>query len=78
MSLKKEAKKVAQIADRDPMKMLHKWGVRSKHAYMLGLVALSLSVLTSIFMSSDSRRARVGAVLAPTLIAIGIGLKAEE
>lgn len=78
MSVNKQAKKAAQIADKDPMQMLHRWGVRSRHAYMLGLLALGLSVVTSIFMSRDSRRARVGAVLAPTLIAVGLGLKAEE
>lgn len=78
MSLNKEAKRAAQLADKDPMKMLHQWGVRSRHAYMLGLAALALAAITSIFMSSDTRRARVGTVLAPTLIAIGLGLKHEE
>ena len=75
MSMKKKA---TSAAEADPMKMLQKWGVRSRHAYMLGVVTLGLSVITSIFMSSDSRRARVGTILAPTLIAIGLGLKNEE
>lgn len=76
--MSKKSKKVAEMADMNPMRTLHNWGVRSRHAYTLGFVAIGLSVLTAIFMSSDSRRARVGAMLAPTLIAIGIGLREQE
>lgn len=78
MSIKQDVKKAAKATDWNPMKTLYGWGVRSSHAYTLGLVALGLSVVTSIFMSSDSRRARIGAVLAPTLLTIGLGLKNEE
>jgi len=60
------------------VKMLHRWGIRSRHAYPAGVVARGLSVIISIFMSSESRGARVGAVLAPTLLIIGLGLKPEE
>lgn len=78
MSIKQDVKKAAKTADWNPMKALHGWGVRSSHAYTAGLIALGVSVVTSLFMSSDSRRARIGAVLAPTLLAIGLGLKEEE
>lgn len=78
MSIKQDVKKAAKAADWNPMKTLHGWGVRSSHAYALGLIALGLSVVTSVFMSSDSRRARIGAVLAPTLLTIGLRLKNEE
>ncbi len=76
--MKQNAKKAVQAADWNPMKMLNQWGVRSSHAYLAGLLALGIAVVTSLFMSSDSRRARVGAILAPTLFAIGLGLKDEE
>lgn len=78
MSMKQEVKKVAKAANYDPMKKLASWGVRSSHAYTAGLVMLGLSIVTSLFMSSDSRRARIGAVLAPTCFTIGLGLKDEE
>lgn len=78
MSVKRDIKKAAKAADWNPMQTLQGWGVRSSHAYALGLIALGLSVITSLFMSSDSRRARIGAVMAPTLFAIGLGLKHEE
>ncbi len=78
MNTKREMKKVMQAADWDPMKKLSDAGVRSSHAYTAGLVVLGLSIVTSLFMSSDSRRARIAAVLAPTLFTLGLGLKHEE
>lgn len=78
MGMKRRARKAAQQVELDPMEMLRGWGVRSTHAYLAGLVVLVLWAFTSIFMSSDSRRARLGAVLAPTLIGLGVGLEHGE
>ncbi|XPP27196.1 MAG: hypothetical protein ACNYNX_03170 [Leucobacter sp.] len=78
MDTKKQLKKAAEATAWNPMRKLHDWGVRSSHAYSLGLLALGVCLVSSIFMSRESRRARVGAVLAPTLLVIGLGLKHEE
>ena len=78
MNTKQDVKKAAKAVDWNPMRTLHSWGVRSSHAYAAGAIALGVSVMTSLFMSSDSRRARIGAVLAPTLFTIGLGLENEE
>lgn len=61
-----------------PMRTLHGLGIRSNHAYTAGAVVLGLTILTTLFMSPESRRARLGSVLAPTLFVVGLGLKAEE
>lgn len=78
MGKKRAMKKAASAADWNPMNSLASWGIRSSHAYALGLIILGLSVITTLFKKKDSRRARLGAILAPTLFTIGLGLKDEE
>ena len=78
MSIEKNVKKAAKATDWNPMKVLNRWGVRSSHAYTLGLISLLLTLLSCLFMGRDSRRSRFAGVLTPTLFAIGLGLKEEE
>lgn len=44
----KDAKKAAERG-RHPMKALHRWGVRSDHAYLAGFAAAGLALVGSAF-----------------------------
>ncbi|MEU8244942.1 hypothetical protein [Nonomuraea sp. NPDC048916] len=68
------------------IKMLHKMGVKSNHAYLAGTASIGLSV-ASWLMSKKSERGgldradRLGIFIgewAPTFFALGVALRIEE
>lgn len=85
MSTRKQIKKAAEATAWNPMKTLNAWGVRSSHAYSLGLLSVGVSFLTWVLSrgkgdekpQSDRWRLFIGE-WAPTLFALGVGLKIEE
>ncbi|WP_336991210.1 hypothetical protein [Leucobacter sp. VD1] len=85
MSTRKQIKKAAEATAWNPMKTLNAWGVRSSHAYSLGLLSVGVSFLTWVLSRGKGdekpQSDRWGLFIgewAPTLFALGVGLKIEE
>ena len=79
MDARKQVKKAADATEWNPMRMLGKWGVRSSHLYCLGGIAAGFSLLRWLFSGGDGERRELHVgTCAPTLIALGVGLKMEE
>ncbi|MBN9613449.1 MAG: hypothetical protein J0H64_08340 [Actinobacteria bacterium] len=84
----KDAKKAAERATKEgrrPMRMLHRWGVRSDHAYMAGFIAIGLALVLRLVSRSHREKSEhepgwSGAVgkAAPLFFLIGLGLDREE
>lgn len=84
----KDARKAAEHATdagRKPMRMLHRWGVRSDHAYLAGFVAVGLAVVLRLFSGSRHETHEGGSgwsgffgKTAPLLFLVGLGLDREE
>lgn len=82
---KKQVKKAAEATSWNPMRLLNKWGVRSSHAYSLGLASVALSLVTWLLSrgkgDAKAQSDRWGLFVgewAPTFFALGVGLKMEE
>lgn len=80
----KDAKKAAKEV-KDPLRTLHRWGVRSNHAYLAAFAALGLAVILGIFSGkardAGSRASGLGGLLGsavPLLMLLGLGLSREE
>lgn len=85
MKTKKEVEKLAEATSWNPLKMLGRWGIRSSHAYSLGALSIGLSLVSWLFSrgndDSKPQSDRWGLFFgewAPTLFALGVGLKMEE
>ncbi|MGO3146822.1 MAG: hypothetical protein ACTIJ6_03985 [Leucobacter sp.] len=85
MNTKKQAKKLAESTSWNPLRLLNGWGIRSSHAYSLGALSIGLSLMSWLFSrgkdDSKSQSDRWGLFFgewAPTLFALGVGLKMEE
>lgn len=85
MDTQKHVKKAAAATAWNPLRMLNGWGVRSSHAYSLGLVSVGVSFMSWMLSrgAGDARPQsdRWGLFIgewAPTFFAIGVGLKLEE
>lgn len=82
----KDAKKAAeQVTEqgRMPMRTLHRWGVRSDHAYLAGFIAVGLALVGRLFFRSHRDEHGSGwsgffGKAAPLLFLIGLGLDREE
>lgn len=80
MGIRRDVKKVADQTAWNPLGFVRGWGVRSSHAYTLGLIALALSCLSWMFRKGEGK-VRGGlhlGGLATAMIALGNGLKHEE
>lgn len=88
----KDAKKTAEktadlvaVRGRRPMRALHRWGVRSDHAYLAGFVAVALALVAHLFRgaqrdehgSTGILRTELYSKAAPLLFLIGLGLERE-
>lgn len=67
------------------MRALNRWGLRSNHAYSLGLISVAFSLATWMLSrgkgDDKSQSDRWGLFIgewAPTFFALGVGLKIEE
>lgn len=86
MSMKKDVEKgLEEAAGWNPMRTLSKAGVRSNHLYVAGLASIVFSIFVWLFSrgkdDSKGQSDRWGLFVgewAPTLFAIGVGLKLEE
>lgn len=85
MNTRKQVKKAADATDWNPMRFLRTWGIRSSHAYTLGLLSIVVSFLSWVFSrgksGEDEQAGHWGLFVgewAPTLFAIGVGLKLDE
>lgn len=82
---KKQVQKAAEAMSWNPMQLLNKWGVRSSHAYSLGLISVAFSLITWLASrgkgDGKAQSDRWGLFIgewAPTFFALGVGLKIEE
>lgn len=85
MNVKKEVKKAASQTAWNPMRLVSSWGVRSSHAYSAGLISVGISLVSWLVSrgkdDSKDQSDRWGIFIgqwAPTLFALGVGLKLEE
>ena len=82
MEVKKTVRKAADATDWNPMRLLGSWGVRSSHAYTLGVIAGGAALivrLASRIGDDDGRSGRVPTgACAAALLTLGVGLKLEE
>jgi len=81
----KDAKKAAEhltTQSRQPMRMLHRWGVKSDHAYLAGFVAVGLALVFRIFGHKDESNGSgwrgFFSKAAPLCFLVGLGLDREE
>ena len=84
-NMKKQVRKAAEATSWNPMKVLNKWGIRSSHAYTLGLVSVGVSFVAWLASrgkaDTKAQSDRWGLFIgewAPTFFALGVGLKMEE
>ncbi|MBL3686305.1 hypothetical protein D3248_04980 [Leucobacter zeae] len=76
--------KRAAARTRDPMRALHRRGVRGRHAFVAALALLGLSWLVRLFSGRDGAGSvpeRLGHMLgeaAPMLMLVGLGLERRE
>ncbi len=79
MNTRKKVRKAAEATSWNPMSMLSDWGIRSSHLYCAGAIAAGFSALRWLISrrGDNPSRLHVG-TFAPTLIALGVGLKLEE
>lgn len=80
----KDAKQAAKEV-KDPLRTLHRWGLRSNHAYLAAFAALGLALVLRLFSGKDrdsgSRASGLGGLLGsavPVLMLLGLGLSREE
>ncbi|WP_427868707.1 hypothetical protein [Leucobacter luti] len=82
---KKEVRKAAGKVSWNPMRLVGSWGIRSNHVYTAALASVAVSLLSwLVSRGKDDGKAqsdRWGLFIgewAPTLFALGVGLKLEE